>query len=145
MKKLMESLVNKLKVITTIDLVFKSVNILEKLFWASICLLGITYAIYCIALQIQLWDQNPSIISNIHVELSDLNYPAMTICPQGTTKNAIAERLGNYLDPKSDFLDKLPSLKGGEELVLCSLGITIIKILNLMNKNVTSIYYKSNC
>ena len=39
-----------------------------------------------------------------------------------------------YRDPKSDFLDKLPSLKGGEELVLCSLGITIIKILNLMNK-----------
>ena len=100
MKKITESLVNKLKAIATIDLAFKSVSILEKLFWASICLLGITYAIYCIALQLQLWNQNPSIISNIHVELSDLNYPAMTICPQGTTKNAIAERLGNFL-PRS--------------------------------------------
>ena len=62
------------------------------------------------------------------MELSDLNYPAMTICPQGTTKNAIAERLGNYLDPKSDFLDKFSTMKGGEDLALCSLGIRSVPI-----------------
>ena len=140
----MEYLVTKLRAITTIDFACNAKNLLEKLFWATIGLLGIIYAIYYVVLQLQLWDQTPSIVSNRYVELSELNFPAMTICPQGTTKNAIAERLGNYLKPNSDFLENLPSMKG-QDLLLCtlSLGIRLISIyvlIILLQSNLRKIF-----
>ena len=58
-----------------------------------------------------MFDVNTSFVNKIDVQLSDLHYPAMTICSQGTTKYAIAERLGNYLDGNSNFLEKFPRLK----------------------------------
>ena len=119
MKKIKESkwieksngvkLIDQFREIASINYACQATNILEKILWAAIFLIGMLYAIYFTA---QMFDGNSSIMSRIDVKLSDLNYPAMTICPLGTTKYAIAERLGNYLDENSDFLEKFPSLKG---------------------------------
>ena len=53
-------------------------------------------------------------------ETTELKYPAVTICPKISTKYAIAERLGNYIDPEN-----LP--KGLEplqqEMFLCATGL----------------------
>ena len=52
-------------------------------------------------------------------ETTDLKYPAVTICPKISTKYAIAERLGNYIDPWN-----LPKglLELQQELFLCATG-----------------------
>ena len=93
-------LIDQFRQIASINYACQATNILEKILWATIFLIGMLYAIYFTA---QMFDGNSSIISRIDIKLSDLNYPAMTICPLGSTKYAIAERLGNYLNP-----DNLP-------------------------------------
>ena len=52
-------------------------------------------------------------------ETSDLKYPAVTICPKISTKYAIAERLGNYIDP-GNLPKGLLALQ--QELFLCASG-----------------------
>ena len=74
-------LIDELRGITTIDLAFKSVNILEKIIWMIILLIGTLWACYFIQLQFLIWAEQPSIIiKSDNVKLSDLKYPAMTIC-----------------------------------------------------------------
>ena len=74
-------LVEELRGITTIDLAFKSGNIVEKVMWMIILVIGTFWACYFIQLQFQIWAEQPSIVTTAeNVKLSDLNYPAMTIC-----------------------------------------------------------------
>ena len=71
----------ELRGITTIDFVYKAANIIEKIFWLIILLIGTIWACYFITLQFQLWTEQPSIVTNaLNVDLADLNFPAMTIC-----------------------------------------------------------------
>ena len=55
------------------------------------------------------------------IESTDLKYPAVTICPKISTKYAIAERLGNYIDPL-----KLPKelLSLRLDFLTCALGLS---------------------
>ena len=71
----------ELRGITTIDFVYKAANIIEKIFWLIVLLIGTIWACYFITLQFQLWTEQPSIVTNaLNVDLADLNLPAMTIC-----------------------------------------------------------------
>ena len=87
-----QALIDELRGITTIDLAFKSVNILEKIIWIIILIIGTVWACYFIQLQFLIWAEQPSIIvKSDNVKLSDVKYPAMTICskavfPIGTQK-----------------------------------------------------------
>ena len=47
----------------------------------------------------------------MNIDLSEVEYPAITICSEQTTKYAFAERLGNYLDPDESHPDLLPKLQ----------------------------------
>ena len=49
--------------------------------------------------QVFSWDESASVLIKGDSETTDLKYPAVTICPKISTKYAIAERLGNYIDP----------------------------------------------
>ena len=111
----------ELRRITTIDLVSKSSNLLEKLLWSLIGIIGTIWAVYFITLQvIQLysitnfsiiflqvttflkvisWDESPSVLIQGNIETTDLKYPAVTICPKVSTRYGIVERLGNYINP----------------------------------------------
>ena len=53
-------------------------------------------------------------------EKTELKYPAVTICPKISTKYAIAERLGNYIDP-GNLPKGLLSLQ--QEMFLCATGL----------------------
>ena len=96
---------NILRGIVSIDLTFKASNVLEKLIWTSIGIIGTLWAIYFIAFLVT--NKNPIIDTSLDVKLSDLKYPAMTICSETSTKFAIAERLGNYLNGNSKKLKHL--------------------------------------
>ena len=50
-------------------------------------------------INLMLANENPLIGRWVNMELSEVDYPAITICSEQTTKYAFAEQLGNYLDP----------------------------------------------
>ena len=56
-------------------------------------------------------DENPMIGRSLNIDLSEVEYPAITICSEQTTKYAFAERLGNYLDPDESLPDLLAKLQ----------------------------------
>ena len=100
-KQKLQQFFNEIKSIKAIDLAYKGGNVFERLFWIIIGFTGFAWAFWFIPDQVQLWNDNPSIITQDNVELSDIEYPAITIVPPGATKYAIAERLGNYLNPEN--------------------------------------------
>ena len=56
-----------------------------------------------------------------NIETTDLKYPAATICPKISTKYAIAERLGNYIDPLN-LPEELLSLR--HDFLTCAFGLS---------------------
>ena len=118
-KKYKGEIVEELRGATTIDFICKSENVVEKVLWITIATIGTIWAFYFIGLQIISWSQNPLIITKHNMEVDELLNPAITVCSKGSTKYAIAERLGNYLDPESDLPKVLKALK--EQLLLCIL------------------------
>ena len=55
------------------------------------------------------------------VHLSELKYPAITVCSKDSVKYALAERLGNYLDPEQDLPEEFISLRN--EFMKCAVGM----------------------
>ena len=74
-------------------------NFLEKLIWISIVIFGITWFCYFINFQFEVWRDDGVYLAKAELELSDINYPAITFCSQGANKLGIVEGLGNYIDP----------------------------------------------
>ena len=64
-------------------------------------IIGVIWAIYFTALVIK--DENPIIKTIQDKALTDTEKPAITICPHGSTKFTVAERLGNFLETKNDM------------------------------------------
>ena len=94
----MEKVWKELRNITTIDLAFQAKNILEKILWVIIGIIGTVWVFYFIGVQFKFWAQHPYHVTKGDFKLADINYPAITICSKGSTKYGIAERLGNYID-----------------------------------------------
>ena len=126
MSKKLKLLVDQLRFITTIDLLCKASTKLEKSIWLIIGLIGTVWAFYFITLRIVLWNENPAVISKGNIKLSDLEYPAITVCSKGTTKYAIAERLGNFMDPKFGLTEDLRSIRN--EILLYVMGLRYYKV-----------------
>ena len=51
----------------------------------------------------KLWEHGATVLIQGNSQKIDLKYPAVTVCPQYSSKYGIAERLGNYIDS-----DQLP-------------------------------------
>ena len=97
-KSQIQQILPEVKSVTTIDLACKAENVIEKLIWLSLGILGIIWAAYFVALIIQ--DENPVVKVELDVPLTEIRKPAITICNKGSTKYGIVERLGNHLDSK---------------------------------------------
>ena len=117
--KIKKAVRNALETITTFDLTCKATNILEKALWITIFIIGAAWAYYFITHQFVLWRESPFLTTQGDAELSDLNNPAVTVCLGGSTKYAVAEKLGNYYNPNITLPKEL--LKLQETLLLCAL------------------------
>ena len=53
------------------------------------------------------------------MKLSELDYPAVTICSEGSTMYGVAERLGNYLNPETDLPNELLSIRN--QFFMCAI------------------------
>ena len=93
----------ELKNIRSIELVSIATNVVEKILWGTFGICGIAWAFYFLPSNYQIWMKNPSYVTKADIELTEIDYPAITIATPGSTKYAIAERLGNYIKP-----NKLP-------------------------------------
>ena len=105
-------------------------NIVEIFLWISLGILGITWILYIMNVMIK--DENPLIAIRGDIDLSEIEYPAITICSEKTTKYAFAERLGNYVDPdlklpyslkklQKKFFDELLMNQYGKLLKKCDM------------------------
>ena len=89
-----------------------------------------------IGLQFYLLEGNSSLVTKGHIKLSDINYPAITMCSKGSTKYALAERLGNYFDPKYELPDELLFLRS--EFLMCAISLDMEKYLKKWKKATNS-------
>ena len=67
------------------------------------------------------WGESPSVLIQGNSDSTELKYPAVTICPKVSTKYAIAERLGNYIDPMN-LPKELLALR--HDFFMCATGLT---------------------
>ena len=96
----------KKSLIVTLKLTFEASNITEKILWISLALSGFSYISHLIFSQVISWNRNASFTTQKKVELSEIEFPAVTFCSRGATKYSIAERLGNLLDPNAEATKK---------------------------------------
>ena len=117
-----EILIEKLKGIATFDLLTNSSSLIEKILWLLLVIIGICWGYHFMKYEmIDTWKEQPKIISKANVDLMDLKYPAVTFCSKGAAKFGIAERLGNFYNPKMDLPSEFLSLR--KDLAICSTGI----------------------
>ena len=100
-KRVCDEVIEEFKDIRTIGLTWNAQTIVEKLVWIVIGLGGFGWSLHFISQQFIIWSENPLTIFKSTVELDEINYPAITLCSQTSTRYAIAERLGNYIDPEN--------------------------------------------
>ena len=83
-------------------------------------------------MNVMIKDENPLIAIRGDIDLSEVEYPAITICSEQTTKYAFAERLGNYIDPDLELPHPLKKLqkKFFDELLMNQYGELLKKDIN---------------
>lgn len=101
MRAKFKEFLNELKNVKTLGLAYIADNVFEKFFWITLGLLGIAWGFYFIPNNVNLWIDNPVIITRSDSNLSQIQFPAISIKPYGITKYAIAERLANYIKPEN--------------------------------------------
>ena len=89
-------------IIGSIQFAIEANNAFEQIFWISFTLLGTGFICYLLNIQVSSW--NNFIKSKDSIPLSEIDFPALTFCSRGTTKYAIAERLGNLLPENKKLL-----------------------------------------
>ena len=89
-KSQLQTILPEVRSVATIDLACKAENVIEKLIWLSLGILGIVWAAYFVALIVE--DENPVVKVELDVPLTEIRKPAITICSKGSTKFGIVER-----------------------------------------------------
>ena len=76
---------------------------IEKLIWIFLGVVGSAYFAYLLVAQVNSWDKNSILVSKEQRSIDEIDFTAITFCAQGSTKYAIAERIGNSLHSRKDF------------------------------------------
>ena len=87
--------------IRTIELAKNTRYVVEKILWTLILIAGTLWFFYFMSFQFKIWSDSSTIKTKIKASLSDLDYPSITFCSKYANKYGVAERFGNYLDPKA--------------------------------------------
>ena len=93
-----DGLTNQFGDFTSIRFVAKTANVIEKLLWISISIVGTAYIGYTMFTQIKNWNEFPVLQTKGTLDLSNMTFPALTFCPKTVPQFGIVEGLGNYLD-----------------------------------------------
>ena len=91
-------------IIGSIQFSIEAQNVFERVFWIAFTFVGTIFVCHLLDIQASSW--NSFIISQKYMDLSKIDFPAVTFCSRGATKYSIVERLGNLLDPNADEIKK---------------------------------------
>lgn len=105
MKKIHDTL--KETIVGTLSLCFKANNIIEKICWLLMWILGSIYMSMIISDQFESWNLNPTITSRKWIDLSEVDAPAITFCHQGNTRLEAADRLLQAAGTNNEKVKKL--------------------------------------
>ena len=110
MKSFIKTIHDALKetIVGTLSLCFIANNIIEKICWLVMWILGSIYMIMIISDQFESWNLNPTISSRKLIDLSEVEAPAITFCHQGNTRLEAADRL---LQASGDSNEKVRKLR----------------------------------
>lgn len=133
--------------IKTIVLAMKAKFWIEKLFWFVVGMMGLSISIYFMMTNVMTWHENSLILQKSNFALEEVNNPAITICSDVSSRYAIAERMGNYVDPEN-IPEKLKDLE--EKLKLCGIRCAYSKNKDCFDENydtafTTKAYYIKMC
>ena len=81
MKSRLQKVSSEVRSIGTIDLACKAENFLGKLFWSSLLVLGVAWAVYFVGMLFD--EENPIMTTIEETELEEVTKPAITFCPKG--------------------------------------------------------------
>ena len=104
-------IIENIKCVTTINNTLEANNIVERILWLSLTLSGTFWMIWVVHLAFKEYTENPSFTVKTSSDLSEVDHPAITYCTEGSTKNAIAERIGNYLNANETLPKSLAALR----------------------------------
>ena len=130
----LKDLLQEVKKIASIGLACKASTIIEKLLWIVLGISGVVWAVFFLTIQVQDWNENAGILTKGKFELK---YPAITICPKISTKYAIAERLGNFIDPLK-LPEELLSLR--QEFFMCTTSDELLEAWDISRINAFANY-----
>ena len=135
--------VDELKNIRTVELTLATKNFLERIFWVLLGITGIAWAFYFLPSNFEIWMKNPTIITKANVDISQIKHPAITVTVPGSTKYAIAERLGNYVKPENMPIE----LKELRSLMFSCAIVDFNNTVDFSNKNDDENYrsYQDSC
>ena len=98
-KESTEKLKNQFNNFSSIELVSKAANLIEKIFWIAIAIGGTAWICgFVLYDQIFQWFAFPVEQSIETLDLRNMIFPAVTFCPKVTSQFSVIEGLGNYLD-----------------------------------------------
>ena len=95
-----QNLKDEFRNITTLNLIASTSSVLEKIFWALIAICGTLFIYDVVVIQLDNWNENPSLVTKQLVKLSDMPVPSLTFCHKGLQKYGPLERLANMIDPE---------------------------------------------
>ena len=111
--------------IRSFNLVDKTSNFIEKIFWAFISLGGTAWIVYFIMTQFIQYDRNPIIITKDSWDISNIKFPAVTFCPKVTSDIAIVEQMANYINPKQKIPQSVLAIRNeGKKLIIAGSSIS---------------------
>ena len=83
----LRKIADEIESIGSIELAIRATSILEKCLWITFFMVGIGWLGYFMTGIIQ--DVNPKTSIRLPLKISDLDYPAITLCSETTTKYSI--------------------------------------------------------
>ena len=97
------ALKEELRNITAFNYIAKATSIVEKILWAIIAICGSLFIYDVVYIQLENWRQNPTLVTKVTKQLSDMPLPAVTFCHKGLHKYGPVERLLNFIDQEKEI------------------------------------------
>ena len=102
---------DELRNITTLNLIANTSSILEKIFWALIAICGTLFIYDVVYIQLQNWQENPSLATKEIQHLSNMPIPSITFCHKGFQKFGPVENLANLIKPEKGVPKEVLSIR----------------------------------
>ena len=113
---------------TSVRLIHATQNVLEKIFWISIAIVGTIWIGDLFINQVNYWNENPVLVTKGTKALSEITAPAVTFCHKGVLKYSLVENLVNILDinktiPSEIFQIRNEAIKVNAEFLVKNLNL----------------------